>query len=196
MDLNSEQEWSVELFHKKMHEMPLNTLAPEKLSQFFNELPIFSKSQVMLDTEHGIDGTYCEGSCEVWNVEEFSPWQISQAVTVIMGNLTYIDDKYESGKSKQNLADLEISNGAKVFVSGNLSLGSLLITNGQLHCSGEVNVTHNFLINSQSYVSAKKITTNALGVFGEVNCKSINHISEIKSEVDGLSLRSRHQNRT
>lgn len=190
MDLEDKQEWNPELFYKKVSEIPSVNYTPEKLSQIFKQLELFTQPRVMLDTEHGIDGTYCKGSCEVWNTYEFSPWKILKPVTVVMGNLNYSDDDYESGKSNRNLANLEITNGSKVFVSGNLTLGNLFITNGQLHCLGEVIVTHHFLASGQSYVHAKKISANSAGIFGNVNCKSIHHSLKINSEKEGLSLRS------
>lgn len=176
MDFNPKQKWSLESFYKRMCELQsAQDCIPEQVILAFSRLKHLSKSKVVFDSEHGINGNYYIGSVEIWNTSEFSPWQIAKPITMVLGNLTYIDDRDDN----QNLALLEILNGAKVFVSGDLNVSNLFISEGQLYCLGKVEVTDTLSISEKSFLAAEEITCQKYEAFGRVQCDRIHFKAKI-----------------
>lgn len=130
-----------------------------------------TSSRVVLNTEYGINGTFIEGSADVWNAEEFSPWVV-QETTVIMGNLDVE-------------GTLKVNGCAALYVAGNLNAANLLVA-GELHCGGRLSIKNSLVTTCESYLAADEVNTGACGIFGILRCENVNWQRKFKTEREGL----------
>lgn len=139
----------------------------------------------LIESERGFNGGYYSNNLDVWNAYEYAPWEFTAPLTLIIGDLNFIDDEYK----KINLANVEICGDAKVLVTGDINAGSIFMRQGELQCLGTITVKHNLVVSSSSYMYAQEIKAQNYGGFGITNCHNINALYFVESEMEGLKLR-------
>jgi hypothetical protein len=120
---------------------------PQVRSALIQHLARFASKRIMCDSEHGIDGLLVTtGGAEIWNAAEYSPWHLRAAATLIMGDCLIAWDR-----SERRQGVLEVLAGATLYVAGDLFVGTLLVSGGEVHCAGTITVAERLDVTDGGY---------------------------------------------
>jgi hypothetical protein len=148
-----------EIFQLPRGEVPLAEHGPEYRQALLELIKPQAVSRCLRDSEHGISGDLILGGADLWNGEEFSPWEICET-TMVLGDFD-VD------------GILEIHCGTALFVAGNLRLDALEIIAGEVHCGGELIAKGRIIAPPRSYISAQRISCRKMQSDGQSSASSI-----------------------
>lgn len=148
------QRWTLVTAYEALRRGPFAEGTAQQRTRLLEQLAHARRSRPMYDTERGVNGgLFDKGGVEVWNPEEYSPWIITEPLTLVAGDLVYVDSEFAEGGRRDDRTRLEIDRDARVFVLGDLRVGRLAVRAGELHCLGEIAVRHRLELGESVYVS-------------------------------------------
>lgn len=162
-DLNSfiEGKTSEEVFLGQLGRKPFFDHPPVFRTQLLHLFAHLHQKRIAYDSERGVNGGLFKGSVSIWNVQEYSPWKISEPVTVVLGDL-FLEEENRKG-------ELIITHGATLFVTGDIQVGHLKVLEGEVHCLGAVELKSGLHLGKNGYLSAKKLICPNAKIEGILN---------------------------
>lgn len=140
-------------------EIPLYEYPPQYRYALLNHYLPYASDKEMMDSERGINGAVILGGAVVWNKEEYNPWVIDES-TLVLGKLSVEGTLY-------------IQSNAPLFVAKDIEVESLIVLEGELHCTGNIFAKNQILVSESSCIFSQGIKCREIGLFGMTQCEQI-----------------------
>ena len=149
-------------------EIPLSEYPSQYRFALLNHYLPYATDKEMMDSERGISGAVILGGADIWNKQEYNPWVIDES-TLVLGKLSVEGTLY-------------IQSNAPLFVAKDIEVESLIVLEGEVHCTGNIFAKNQILVSENSCIFCQGIKCREIGLFGITQCGQIKASRRILNE--------------